>query len=114
MAFSSLRDASSGLLAALKKRPRISRRTQLASVPDLSERKNTIASLEPLIKVIEPYLDDSDLERIKKAYKLADEAHLGQFRSSGEPYITHPIAVAAICGGWRLEDRKGVVEGERG
>src|SRR5690625_383469 len=103
MAFSSLRDASSGLLAALKKRPRIRRRTELATVPDISERKNTIASLEPLIKVVAPYLDSSDIERIREAYKLADEAHLGQFRSSGEPYITHPIAVAAICGGWKLD-----------
>ncbi len=103
MAFSSLRDASSGLLAALKKRPRIRRRTQLATVPDISERRKTIASLEPLMKVIEPYLDEADIERVKEAYKLADEAHLGQFRSSGEPYITHPIAVAAICGGWKLD-----------
>src|SRR5690625_7335215 len=57
----------------------------------------------PILKVVAPYLDSSDIERIREAYKLADEAHLGQFRSSGEPYITHPIAVAAICGGWKLD-----------
>src|SRR5690625_5945927 len=108
MAFSSIRDASSGLLAALKKGPRIRRRNKLAPVPDIRPRKNTIASLEPLMKVIQPYLGEADIERIKDAYKLADEAHLGQFRSSGEPYITHPIAVAVICAGWKLdaEDRK--------
>src|SRR5690625_6184161 len=103
MAFSSIRDASSGLLAALKKGPRIRRRNKLAPVPDIRPRKNTIASLEPLMKVIQPYLGEADIERIKSAYKLADEAHLGQFRSSGEPYITHPIAVAVICAGWKLD-----------
>lgn len=103
MAFSSLRDASSGLLAALKKRPRLGRRKQHTTVPDLRDPKKTIASLEPLMKVIQPYLNEGDIEQVKEAYKLADEAHLGQFRSSGEPYITHPIAVAVICAGWRLD-----------
>lgn len=103
MAFSSLRDASSGLLAALKKRPRLGRRKQLTTVPDLRDPKKTIASLEPLMKVIQPYLNEGEIEQVREAYKLADEAHLGQFRSSGEPYITHPIAVAVICAGWRLD-----------
>lgn len=49
------------------------------------------------------YLDPTDLTRVKAAYRFADEAHLGQFRSSGDPYITHPIAVAALCGEWRLD-----------
>src|SRR5690606_33418956 len=34
---------------------------------------------------------------------LADQVHLGQFRSSGEPYISHPIAVCEICAGWKLD-----------
>lgn len=37
-----------------------------------------------------------DIEKITAAYKVAEEAHRGQVRSSGEPYITHPIAVAYI------------------
>ena len=37
-----------------------------------------------------------DLERIEKAYKLAEKAHEGQVRASGDPYITHPVAVAKI------------------
>lgn len=49
------------------------------------------------------YLDDADRERVRLAYRFADEAHLGQMRKNGEPYITHPIAVAAICAKWRLD-----------
>src|SRR4029079_13271686 len=45
------------------------------------------------------YLDAADIRRVRDAYRFADEAHLGQFRASGEPYITHPIAVAGPCRG---------------
>ncbi|MGA0584892.1 MAG: RelA/SpoT family protein, partial [Castellaniella sp.] len=43
------------------------------------------------------------IERIREAYRFADNAHLGQFRASGEPYISHPIAVTEICAGWKLD-----------
>ncbi len=49
------------------------------------------------------YLSRSDLKRVHEAYKFADQAHLGQFRASGEPYITHPLAVAGLCAAWRLD-----------
>jgi GTP pyrophosphokinase len=49
------------------------------------------------------YLAPGDLEQVRQAYRFADEAHLGQLRSSGEPYITHPIAVAAQCAEWKLD-----------
>jgi GTP pyrophosphokinase/guanosine-3',5'-bis(diphosphate) 3'-pyrophosphohydrolase len=49
------------------------------------------------------YLDAADVRRVRDAYRFADEAHLGQFRASGEPYITHPIAVAGICAEWKLD-----------
>jgi GTP diphosphokinase / guanosine-3',5'-bis(diphosphate) 3'-diphosphatase len=49
------------------------------------------------------YLSTADAEMVRKAYKFADEAHLGQMRKSGEPYITHPIAVAALCTEWKLD-----------
>jgi guanosine-3',5'-bis(diphosphate) 3'-pyrophosphohydrolase len=40
---------------------------------------------------------------VREAYKFADEAHLGQFRASGQPYITHPLAVAGLCADWKLD-----------
>ncbi len=49
------------------------------------------------------YLDEADQRRVREAYRFADEAHLGQFRASGEPYITHPIAVAGLCADWKLD-----------
>jgi guanosine-3',5'-bis(diphosphate) 3'-pyrophosphohydrolase len=49
------------------------------------------------------YLGKPELKLIREAYKFADEAHLGQFRASGEPYITHPIAVAGLVADWRLD-----------
>ncbi|CAM5357000.1 RelA/SpoT family protein [Eoetvoesiella caeni] len=106
MAFSSLRGASSGLLAALKKRPRLRRRqagASAASKPAAENVPNTIASLAPLTKIISQYLDPKDVERVKEAYRFADQAHLGQFRASGEPYISHPIAVTEVCAGWKLD-----------
>jgi len=49
------------------------------------------------------YLDPAEVDLVRKAYRFADEAHLGQMRASGEPYITHPIAVAAQCAEWKLD-----------
>lgn len=49
------------------------------------------------------YLSPADLEQVRQAYRFADEAHLGQLRNSGEPYITHPIAVAGLCAEWKLD-----------
>ena len=49
------------------------------------------------------YLNSQDIDRVRSAYKFADEAHLGQMRNSGEPYITHPIAVALQCALWKLD-----------
>ncbi|MCV0439322.1 MAG: bifunctional (p)ppGpp synthetase/guanosine-3',5'-bis(diphosphate) 3'-pyrophosphohydrolase [Hydrogenophaga sp.] len=49
------------------------------------------------------YLGPADIESIRLAYRFADEAHLGQLRKNGDPYITHPIAVAAQCAEWKLD-----------
>ena len=49
------------------------------------------------------YLSNSDIEQVRQAYRFADEAHLGQLRNNGEPYITHPIAVATQCAEWKLD-----------
>jgi guanosine-3',5'-bis(diphosphate) 3'-pyrophosphohydrolase len=49
------------------------------------------------------YLSKAEVKQVREAFKFADEAHLGQFRASGEPYITHPIAVAGLVADWKLD-----------
>ena len=49
------------------------------------------------------YLSKADFKQVREAYKFADGAHLGQFRASGQPYITHPLAVAGLCADWKLD-----------
>ena len=49
------------------------------------------------------YLSEADLALVEEAFEFAAGAHAGQFRSSGDPYITHPIAVAEICASWKLD-----------
>ncbi|NCZ29416.1 MAG: HD domain-containing protein, partial [Betaproteobacteria bacterium] len=69
----------------------------------LSPDHRSVASIGSLTAKAESYLSRRDIKQIREAYRLADEAHLGQFRQSGEPYISHPIAVAEICAGWKLD-----------
>ncbi len=60
------------------------------------------ASFAALMTKIQ-YLETADIEQVRSAYRFADVAHLGQKRKNGEPYITHPIAVAAECASWKLD-----------
>ncbi|MEY3579427.1 MAG: hypothetical protein RI984_531 [Pseudomonadota bacterium] len=62
-----------------------------------------VASVTQLAERLSEYLLPSDLKKIKEAYRFSDEMHLGQVRKSGEPYISHPIAVAEICAEWKLD-----------
>ena len=52
--------------------------------------------MQPLLSVIEGSERNYDIEKIKSAYSYAAELHAGQYRQSGEPYISHPVSVAAI------------------
>ena len=60
------------------------------------------ASFASLVSKLD-YLGPEGIEQVRRAYKFADEAHLGVTRRSGEPYITHPIAVALQCTDWKLD-----------
>jgi GTP pyrophosphokinase/guanosine-3',5'-bis(diphosphate) 3'-pyrophosphohydrolase len=82
------------LPTALQGRPRVP-----AAVSPPNAEVNTFAGLSAKLG----HLPKGDLKSIRDAYKFADEAHLGQFRASGEPYITHPIAVAGLVADWKLD-----------
>lgn len=66
-------------------------------------KATAIATSALLLARCRQYLSESDVSRIQAAFRYADDAHLGQFRKSGEPYITHPLAVATILAEWHLD-----------
>jgi GTP diphosphokinase / guanosine-3',5'-bis(diphosphate) 3'-diphosphatase len=78
------------------------RKPRAANAPSPAAANAAAASFAALTSRLD-YLVAADIEKVRQAYKFADEAHLGQIRSSGEPYITHPIAVAAQCAEWKLD-----------
>ena len=49
------------------------------------------------------YLKPKDVARLAEAYRFSEAAHAGQTRQSGDPYISHPLAVAEILAGWHLD-----------
>ncbi|MGH8850991.1 MAG: RelA/SpoT family protein [Casimicrobiaceae bacterium] len=49
------------------------------------------------------YLQPPDVALVERAFAFSEQAHRGQFRKSGEPYISHPLAVASILSQWRLD-----------
>ena len=55
-----------------------------------------VKTFEQLVEKIRASEKPYDLEKITQAYKVAEKAHEGQLRTSGDPYITHPLAVASI------------------
>lgn len=71
------------------------------SAPNLP-LKHQVVSIEGLLSKLS-YLKPEEIAQIKKAFQFSDAAHLGQYRHSGEPYITHPVAVAELCASWRLD-----------
>ena len=65
---------------------------------------------QTLIKEVSKYHPNTDITMIEKAYRIANKAHEGQFRKSGEPYIMHPLCVAIILAELEL-DKETIVAG---
>jgi GTP diphosphokinase / guanosine-3',5'-bis(diphosphate) 3'-diphosphatase len=61
------------------------------------------ADAEALKQLISGYLKPADVAKVEAAFAVANAAHEGQTRKSGEPYITHPLAVATILAQWHLD-----------
>jgi GTP diphosphokinase / guanosine-3',5'-bis(diphosphate) 3'-diphosphatase len=87
---------------APRKAPAVAAPSKAAKSAATAASNAASASFATLMDKLD-YLEPSDIERIRSAYRFADEAHLGQLRGNGEPYITHPIAVAAQCAEWKLD-----------
>jgi len=78
----------SGPSAPARVRARLARLT--------SQRSTVNPVLEPLTRIVRTTHPKADLSVIERAYDVAFRAHEGQQRKSGDPYITHPVAVATI------------------
>lgn len=68
-----------------------------------AEEQSNEERAERLIQKYAKYGRVSELPRIREAFHFADEAHRNQFRASGEPYISHPLAVAEIVSDMELD-----------
>ncbi len=65
-------------------------------LPRLFSRSQTHGATEQLLRTVRTHHPKADLSLLERAYAAAEKAHRGQTRRSGEPYITHPVAVAQI------------------
>ena len=63
-------------------------------------RMNTLDTLDDTLKT---YLSQEQCNQVNRAYYFAEQAHHGQFRLSGEPYVTHPLAVAGILADMHMD-----------
>ncbi len=60
-------------------------------------------SISALDNTLQTYLNPQQSNQVKRAYYFAEQAHYGQFRRSGEPYVTHPLAVAGILADMHMD-----------
>lgn len=59
--------------------------------------------IEQLLKISAEYLTNEEVIQLERAYRFAEQAHRGQFRKSGEPYIHHPVQVAEILAHLKMD-----------
>lgn len=69
---------------------------------DASSQK-PLRTIEDLTKKVLAYFPQADVALLEKAYRFSEKAHEGQFRRSGEPYISHPLSVAGILADLKLD-----------
>lgn len=66
-------------------------------------RKRRIVGIDPLLSKLRAYLSSKEVAMIRRAYDFGAQAHEGQRRMSGEPYISHPVAVAGILADMHMD-----------
>ncbi|MCS5558928.1 MAG: RelA/SpoT family protein, partial [Oceanospirillaceae bacterium] len=60
-------------------------------------------TIDALAKRLDDYLEPIQVKAVRRAYYYAEQAHDGQMRKSGEPYVTHPLAVASILASMHMD-----------
>ena len=81
-----------------------------ASVKTMEDFTSPSVLYEELISSVRKYHPSTDISMIEKAYRIARDAHEGQVRKSGEPYIIHPLCVGIILADLEL-DKETIVAG---
>ncbi len=81
-------------LTATPEQPRMRMRQRLSRLGATKSPQSAV--LDPLFKVVRANHPRADLTLLERAYKTAEHYHSGQLRKSGDPYITHPLAVTTI------------------
>ena len=81
-----------------------------ASVKTMEDFTSPSVLYEELISSVQKYHPSTDISMIEKAYRIARDAHEGQVRKSGEPYIIHPLCVGIILADLEL-DKETIVAG---
>jgi guanosine-3',5'-bis(diphosphate) 3'-pyrophosphohydrolase len=72
---------------------------------DLHSPVDLAEDLDRFRASIAAYLKPEDVAQVEAAYNFSTEAHRGQYRTSGEPYVSHPLAVAGTLAAWRLDSQ---------
>jgi RelA/SpoT family (p)ppGpp synthetase len=67
------------------------------------DTREEVNSIDALASKLQSYLSPEQVNSVRRAYFYAEQAHEGQRRRSGEPYVTHPLAVAAILTGMHMD-----------
>ncbi len=70
----------------------------------MNDKGKPPVTIKFLMDTVKGYMPEANLELIERAYLVAKEGHAGQTRASGEPYINHPLNVAAILAELQLDD----------
>ena len=78
---------------------------EFATFADNNDRSLSMSSIAEFTSGLARYLKPADIAKVEEAFHFSEAAHQGQFRVSGEPYISHPVAVATILADWRLDSQ---------
>ncbi|MBQ8184327.1 MAG: bifunctional (p)ppGpp synthetase/guanosine-3',5'-bis(diphosphate) 3'-pyrophosphohydrolase [Lachnospiraceae bacterium] len=107
---SELQKRTNETIAEVKKKGREEVMAKDESVLAIDDFTSPDELYQTLIASVRRYHPSADISMIEKAYKMASEAHNGQLRKSGEPYIIHPLCVGIILADLEL-DKETIVAG---
>lgn len=102
---SAMRDAepAASALTKILAPPSLSLASAVDSAAPSASASNEAIEFSRLRLQASRYLKPEDVERLESAFQMSVRAHDGQFRISGDPYVSHPLAVAEILAQWHLD-----------